>query len=338
MVRGFLRKWFGSRGDKAVRSSLSVECLEDRLVPSALAAVSTDQLDYAPGAWATISGHDFDPNESVTLQVVHQSGLVGGQGHDPWTVTAGPDGSFTSAWYVDPDDSVGETFLLTADGSLGSHASATFTDAKPTVTDIASDPSASETGPDLGTYTFSRGTDTTGNLKIHFSISGNATLGSDYTLSGGSIDADDPSNATVTIANGTSSVTLTLTPIDDAVVEGDETAVLTIISHPSDYNVGEASTATVTIGDDTNHQPTALDDSADANEHGPAVTINVLGNDSDPDATDTLSVQSVDTTGTKGTVTNNGDSVTYDPNGQFQSLADGETATDSFSYTVSDGK
>jgi len=37
-------------------------------------------------------------------------------------------------------------------------------------------------------------------------------------------------------------------------------------------------------------------------------------------------------------VTNNGDSVTYDPNGQFQSLADGETATDTFSYTISDGK
>ena len=35
---------------------------------------------------------------------------------------------------------------------------------------------------------------------------------------------------------------------------------------------------------------------------------------------------------------NNGDGTfTYDPNGQFESLAVGETATDSFTYTISDG-
>src|SRR5262245_35559635 len=47
---------------------LLLEQLEDRLVPSALAAIHTDLADYAPGATAQISGDHFDPNESVTLQ------------------------------------------------------------------------------------------------------------------------------------------------------------------------------------------------------------------------------------------------------------------------------
>jgi len=46
----------------------------------------------------------------------------------------------------------------------------------------------------------------------------------------------------------------------------------------------------------------------------------------------------VNTTGTKGLVSINPDmTIRYDPNGQFQSLTAGQTATDSFTYTVSDG-
>ena len=63
-----------------------------------------------------------------------------------------------------------------------------------------------------------------------------------------------------------------------------------------------------------------------------------MANDSDPDTSDVLTVSSVDTSGTLGTSPGTPDgSFTYDPNGQFESLAVGETATDSFTYTVSDG-
>ncbi len=67
------------------------------------------------------------------------------------------------------------------------------------------------------------------------------------------------------------------------------------------------------------------------------ITADLLGNDSDPDASDTLSVTAVDTTGTTGLVTLIGGVVSYDPNGAFNALAVGETATDSFTYTISDG-
>ena len=50
-----------------------------------------------------------------------------------------------------------------------------------------------------------------------------------------------------------------------------------------------------------------------------------------------MSVSDFDTTGTSGGVTDNGDGTfTYNPNGQFEYLAVGETASDTFEYTVSD--
>ncbi|MEZ6057924.1 MAG: tandem-95 repeat protein [Planctomycetaceae bacterium] len=68
------------------------------------------------------------------------------------------------------------------------------------------------------------------------------------------------------------------------------------------------------------------------------VTGNVLTNDTDPATGDLLTVQSVDTTGTRGTVINNGDGTfAYNPNGQFEGLAAGQTAADTFQYTVTDG-
>ena len=68
-----------------------------------------------------------------------------------------------------------------------------------------------------------------------------------------------------------------------------------------------------------------------------AIDINVLASCSDADG-DTLTLVRVDTIGTKGIVSINPDgTIHYDPNGQFQNLTAGQSATDSFSYTVSDG-
>ena len=86
-----------------------------------------------------------------------------------------------------------------------------------------------------------------------------------------------------------------------------------------------------------NDDPDAVDDSVGVSEDAAPVNVDVLANDSDDDAGDALTVAAVDTTGTSGLVTNNGTDVTYDPNGQFDALEDGETDTDTFAYTVSDG-
>ncbi|PWR04450.1 hypothetical protein DKT77_00335, partial [Meridianimarinicoccus roseus] len=106
----------------------------------------------------------------------------------------------------------------------------------------------------------------------------------------------------------------------------------------SDGNGGiDTATVTITVGG-SNLPPVGVDDTATANEDGPAILVDALNNDTDPNA-DPLAVSGVDTTGTLGLVTDNGDGTFgYDPNGAFEALAAGEQATDSFTYTVDDGQ
>ena len=83
--------------------------------------------------------------------------------------------------------------------------------------------------------------------------------------------------------------------------------------------------------------PIANDDSGTGfvtDEDTSLSTANVLNND----IGQAISVSGFDTTATVGLVTNNGDGTfDYDPNGQFESLAVGESVTDTFSYTIIDG-
>jgi len=106
---------------------------------------------------------------------------------------------------------------------------------------------------------------------------------------------------------------------------------------------GRFDTATVTVTiTGQNDPPSADDDSATVLEDGPPVAINVLQGDGDIDLGDTLSVASVspdaDGDGVSGAVSVNADgTITYNPDGQFEDLAAGESATDQFTYLVTDG-
>ena len=104
--------------------------------------VYTDKPNYQPGETALITGSGFWPNEVVTLQVVHIDGTeVGGAGHDTWNVTADAVGNFTSTWFVDPDDSAGSMFKLTATGnSSGLVAESVFTDGSANLDTCANGP------------------------------------------------------------------------------------------------------------------------------------------------------------------------------------------------------
>ncbi|WP_372898870.1 VCBS domain-containing protein, partial [Stieleria sp.] len=87
--------------------------------------------------------------------------------------------------------------------------------------------------------------------------------------------------------------------------------------------------------DVTNVAPTAFNVQGAVNEDGPVVDL--AADFADVDVTD-VHTFSIDTTGTTGTVTNNGDGTfTYDPAGKFGTLPAGSTAADSFTYTVDDG-
>ncbi|EAW33229.1 Ig-like domain-containing protein, partial [Lyngbya sp. PCC 8106] len=101
--------------------------------------------------------------------------------------------------------------------------------------------------------------------------------------------------------------------------------------------VSGTDSGTDTPEEPVNQAPTATNDT-DSTDEDTAININVLTNDSDPDG-DSLNVSMVDGTNTKGQVSiNNNGTISYDPNGQFDNLEADETATDSFSYTINDGK
>ncbi len=122
--------------------------------------VSTDLEDYAPGSTAVITASGLPAGSTIKFEVDHTLGAGAdgvwgthddviatstGAGHEPWYVTDGgagdldglANGSITSTWYVDPDDSLGARFVLSAatagsDGVFGTSddamATTTFTD------------------------------------------------------------------------------------------------------------------------------------------------------------------------------------------------------------------
>jgi hypothetical protein len=124
---------------------------------------------------------------------------------------------------------------------------------RPTVTVTATDAAASETGPDSGQFTVSRGSRTDGALVVNYTlpVSGTATPGSG---AGGDYTTTPAANygartGSVTISNGSSSNTVTVTPVDDAIAELSKTVILTLASDAA-YAVGSPASATVTIADD----------------------------------------------------------------------------------------
>lgn len=135
-------------------------------------------------------------------------------------------------------------------------------------------------------------------------------------------------NGTEFIASGTSSNTSTLvidtgTQFFNTLIIGTPTNAST-----SDFMITSVTGNGLVINSDltvTENQSITIDESY------------LLSNDSDEDST-LLNITNIDTSGTIGVVTMDADgNVTYDPAGRFDHLNVGEIATDTFTYTLSDG-
>jgi subtilisin family serine protease len=238
------------------------------------------------------------------------------------SVTIASGSSSATATVTPIDDSAmegDETVVLTLSANsaytLGSSNNATVTidddDAPPpplpTVAVAATDASASESGG-TGTFTISRSGSTASSLSVNYSMSGGAQNGTDYQNLSGSI----------TIASGSSSANITVTPIDDSVVEGDETAILTLTASAT-YTVGSPGSATVTITDNDEEPPP------------PLPTVTVTANDpnaAEPSNTGTFAVSRTGSTNSSLTVN-------YSLNGTAQNGVDYQTL--SGSVTIASG-
>ncbi|MFS1424468.1 Ig-like domain-containing protein [Shewanella sp. 10N.286.48.B5] len=140
----------------------------------------------------------------------------------------------------------------------------------------------------------------------------------------------------VLVDNGDGSLTYDPNGQFSSLIKG-ETAT-ELFTYSITDELGAVSTGDITINIvGINTAPEAIADVAETTK-GADVQINLIANDSDADADD-LSVIKIDSSELKGLVTNNDDgTVTYSPNGQFSELYQGESATEIFSYTVSDGE
>jgi uncharacterized delta-60 repeat protein len=119
----------------------------------------------------------------------------------------------------------------------------------PTVQLISLDTSASETGPNTAHFLFARSPVANATTRVFYTVGGSATppgFGS-----GGSAPADYTGISAfryIDIPPGATSAVITITPIDDTLVEGSETVTLTIAFNRG-YLIGGSGIVTVTIAD-----------------------------------------------------------------------------------------
>lgn len=113
-----------------------------------------------------------------------------------------------------------------------------------TVSIVANDASASENGPDTGTFTITRtGGDQTQPLTVDYSVSGRAVMGADYLrLDGRAV-----------IPAGADSCEIVIQPVNDTVSEGTQDVICQLRSSTS-YYVGTPDRATIDIADDDGPQ------------------------------------------------------------------------------------
>ena len=123
--------------------------------------------------------------------------------------------------------------------TLGGTTSATVAiidDEAVSVSIVATDATAAESGGDTGTFTLTRTGDSTNALNVNFTIGGTATSGSDYTAI----------TTPATFPAGQATTTIVISALADAYIEPDETIIL-MLTAGAGYTLGTPNTATVRI-------------------------------------------------------------------------------------------
>ena len=259
----------------SANATTTITIIDELTPPTVSISPTTDDIAEGENGQFTVSrSADNTVNDlEVTLNINGNSTTengdftinVGGQdipaADSTFTVTI-PNGQTDATFSVTAnadDDADAETLTLdigaSADGSYNLDADNDSTTINITELGIpvsltASDAQATEAG-DTGAYTISRGDDTTGDLTVNLQVDtteSNFEEG-DFTLTAGDADVAITNNSlSVTIPNGQSDITLTLTPAQDDDFE-DESIKLDLASGTG-YAIGDPSTGTVTIDDD----------------------------------------------------------------------------------------
>ena len=154
-----------------------------------------------------------------------------------------------------------------------------------------------------------------GTIVVGLAWSGSATFGSDYTVTasgtGVTLSADKLS---LTFAPGATSATVTVTPIDDAIVESAETVTLTLLAGTG-YNVGSPASANGLITDNDTAAPVVtvgVTDSSGAEQGSDPITFIVSRNSGQQQITVNLVWSGTATLGIGGDYTVSGSGLSAD--------------------------
>ena len=213
------------------------------------------------------------------------------------TLTAGQTSVTTTVIAVqDNIDDDAETVLITAshnNSDIGTQQTVTITDddATPTLT-VSVNPASIAENAGTSTVTVSTGTTTfAGDQMIALEVGGTATKGDDYTIGAESL----------TLTAGQSSVTATVTAVDDLLDDDAETVVIT--ASAGGTTIGTAQTITITDDDDAPALTVSVSPASIAEAVGTStVTVGTGGSIFTDDQTITLEVGGTATKGDDYTI------------------------------------
>ncbi|OCR02748.1 hypothetical protein BCD67_17930 [Oscillatoriales cyanobacterium USR001] len=152
-----------------------------------------------------------------------------------------------------------------------------------TVNLLVSSNSGTEAAQTAITVTATASSAVSGNQTVDLAVTGTGITAGDYTLSG----------TTITILNGQTTGTATFTVVDDASVEGAETATLTLSNPSAGMTLGTTTTQNVTIADNDSPGVTITESAGSTNvtEGGATDTYTVVLN-TQPTANVTIAINS----------------------------------------------
>jgi predicted extracellular nuclease len=246
--------WFTNNTGAALSSiSISYTGEEWRLGTAA----RTDRLDFqyslnatdlVTGTWVDVDALDFTTPNTVTTGA-KDGNLPANQTAISNTITglSIPNGASFFIRWNDLDASGADDGLSIDDFTISTSG------APSNVLSVAAGSNASEPSTN-GSFTLSFTPSTTGSTTFDYALTGTSTFNTDYsvTLSGSATPSPlTTATGTITVPSSTSSITVTITPIDDPTAEGSETIILTL-SNPnpgSGYTIGTAS-ANISLTDD----------------------------------------------------------------------------------------
>ena len=190
------------------------------------------------------------------------------------------------------------TLFTTATGTVIKGVAFAPVTPTPTVNLSVSSNTGSEAAASVITVTATASAPVVGNQTVSLAVTGTNITAGDYTLS----------NTTITILNGATTGTVTFTVVDDILVEGTETAVLTISNPSSGIVPGATLTQNITITDNDIANPTVnLSVSSNSGSEAAASVITVTATASAPvvgDQTVSLAVSGTNITAGDYTLSN----------------------------------